>query len=105
MMFSTKARRLCPYLKKTAVRQEAASAAYSLPQAMKQCPYVKELYSGFETKSETGTEEVSKESLKSLFVCPSKAEPKLFKMEKERELCPCAVEDAADATKKCEKPE
>lgn len=104
-MFSTKAKRLCPYLKKTAVRQEAASAAYSLPEAMKQCPYVKELYSGFETKSETGAEEISKKSLKSLFVDPSNAEPKLFKMEKERQLCHCAVEDAADATKNCKKPE
>jgi hypothetical protein len=102
MMFSTKARRLCPYLKKTAVRQEAASSSFSLPKAMTECPYVKELYKGFESQPEGNTQSNVSNTLKGVsFTAPSTAEPKLFKMEKDIAKCICE-QNGGDYTKNCE---
>lgn len=90
MNFSSKVtKKLCPYLKKTAVRQEAASSAYSLPEAMKQCPYVRELYSGFERDQEDDTQvEICPKNSLGVFSTNS-TQPKLFKMGQTEPLCPC----------------
>lgn len=97
-MFSTKLRRVCPYLKKTAVRQEAATTAYSLPEAMKSCPYVKDLYSGFEKNDETVNVH---ESSNLKFMDMKSTEPKLFKMEKEEAMCPCRENYRTDDSVNC----
>lgn len=90
MMFSTKVRRLCPYLQKGAVRQEDASSMYSIPEAIKHCPYVKDLYAGFGTTEETPSQtEEQQLCQKQVFVNANGTEQKLFKMEKEAFRCPC----------------
>lgn len=111
MMFSTKVRRLCPYLQKGAVRQEAASSMYSIPEAIKHCPYVKDLYAGFGTNDETPSQtEKQQPCQKQVFVNANGTEPKLFKMEKEAFRCPCEDqlfnEDQPSCTKQaCHKAE
>lgn len=94
MNFSSKVtRKLCPYLKMTATRQEAANTAYSVPEAMKQCPYVKDLYQGFgvqqenSNESENGVGLTGSKMFKS--TADSNAEPKLFKMGESTPVCPC----------------
>jgi hypothetical protein len=89
-MFSSKMRKLCPYLAKGATRSEAASSAYTLPEALKSCPYVKDLYSGFES-TETETDQVNyvpKSNMRSTFDSQT-TKPKLFEMEEQISTCPC----------------
>jgi hypothetical protein len=87
-------RKLCPYLKMTANRNEAASAAFSIPEAMQQCPYVKDLYQGFAAQndgtlngSENGESKTGSKLIK--FSNDSEREPKLFKMGEIMPICPC----------------
>jgi len=88
MNFSSRvSKKLCPYLKKTTVRQEAASTAHSLPQAMKECPYVKELYSSFGVEDQKDTENLESSHSSLGVTSTSSAEPKLFKMEKTETSC------------------
>lgn len=104
MMFSTKVQRLCPYLKKSAIRQEAASSSYLLPEAMKSCPYVKELYSGFDSNSENVADSENKSvSRLPLFMKNSSTEPKLFKMEQDEAMCPCETQFNAKEESGCAK--
>ena len=83
-MLSNKMRRLCPYLKKTTTRQDAASTSYSLPDAIKRCPYVKELFSGFGNKGQELQEEKETTQKSGYEFNESKEdqnEPSLFKMD------------------------
>ena len=102
MNFSTKVvKKLCPYLKTNAVRQEAASTAYSLPQAMKQCPYVKELYSGFETEPEAEVKSNFFPAGNLGVATAEVTEPKLFKMTQAQAVCPCENFDSSKDASAC----
>lgn len=87
-MLSNKMRRLCPYLKKTASRQDAASSSYSLPDAVKTCPYVKELFTGFGSKTQDAQSDKEASQGESRYKfnehIDEKNEPTLFKMENDK---------------------
>ena len=89
-MYSSKMRRLCPYLAKGAARTEAATTMTTIPEAIKSCPYVKELYSGFETNETENVPQMNppRSMIRSAFN-NSSVKPKLFKMEEEISMCPC----------------
>jgi 5-aminolevulinate synthase len=76
-------------LKQSAVNNEAAVSSYNLPEAMKQCPYVKDLYSGFGTGAENETTPGESNMNKLGVFAGNQTEPKLFKMEKNPPVCPC----------------
>jgi len=90
MNFSSRVtKKLCPYLKNSTVREEAASTAYSLPDAMKQCPYVKDLYSGFGVEDQKDTNNLESSPRKLGIIPSSSNQPKLFKMEQSETSCEC----------------
>ena len=91
-MFSSNLRKMCPYLTKGASRTEAAMTSSSLPEALKSCPYVKDLYSGFESSETNQTFEntVSRSAVGNMVRSSvAEAKPKLFKMEEAMVSCPC----------------
>lgn len=89
-MNTSRMRGLCPYLAKNANLPEATRAMCSLPEALKLCPYVKELYSGFEmTESDENIETQPLSCHVKTAFKDSKMKPKLFRMEEQISICPC----------------
>lgn len=89
-MFSSKLKRMCPYLSKGAARTEAANSVYSVPQAIKSCPYVKELYSGFDAKENIDELPTNVSILnKRNSLEENEANPTLFSLEEEISVCAC----------------
>lgn len=92
-MFSSKLKRLCPYLAKGAARAEAAGSVYSIPEAIKSCPYVKELYTGFEQTDAKNEDIHESQNFNTASKLQEKSyTPKLFQIEEQMSSCPCKAD-------------